>query len=217
MTDIVHRKEWGIHKTDKAPQSPFEFEVRLLQYDFGQEFRSNYLLDAYGDITGIVTINNVPASRPVVLMLKNANKGVDMVWSDPVTGVYTFPNRNTAERYFVLGKDHLGNFSPVIHDTSVQTNIDFNDQSSFDPADFVGTGTIFGDVKNEVNAPLSRRVVLLEYLTYIVVDTTISDVGDGTFAFTGLNNSKIFTVIAEDVLSYTYNDVIFAKISPQDP
>lgn len=164
-------------------------------------------------ISGIVTIQGVGVSREVLLLDPTQNMmRVAQTWSDGSDGSYSFENMGS-DPYYVMGVDHLGNYSPIIHDTSVQTNLAFTDQSRFNPDDFSGPGHIFGTVEDDQSNFIARRVVLLEYLTYIVVAEQTSSGVDGTFDFTGLSTSVDFTVIAEDVLSYTYNDVIFAKVN----
>jgi hypothetical protein len=67
-------------------------------------------------ISGIVTVNNVPASRKVVLFEYPNLVVLDAQWSDPVTGKYSFDNwlKNPTggAGYGVISRDHTGAFDP---------------------------------------------------------------------------------------------------------
>lgn len=65
-------------------------------------------------ITGYVLYNNVPASRRVCLFTAKDFRLIATVWSDPVTGVYTF-SRLKEQSYFVWSDDYLQIFDPVSH------------------------------------------------------------------------------------------------------
>jgi len=65
-------------------------------------------------ITGYVLYNNVPASRRVCLLTAKDFRLIATVWSDPVTGVYTF-TRLKEQPYFVWSDDYLQIFDPVSH------------------------------------------------------------------------------------------------------
>jgi hypothetical protein len=67
-------------------------------------------------ITGIVTVNGVPARRKVVLFEYPSLRTIDAQWSDAVTGAYTFsrlsPYAQGAAKYGVIAADHTGAFDP---------------------------------------------------------------------------------------------------------
>ena len=65
-------------------------------------------------ITGYVLYNNIPASRRVCLFTAKDFRLIATVWSDPVTGVYTF-TRLKEQPYFVWSDDYLQIFDPVSH------------------------------------------------------------------------------------------------------
>lgn len=65
-------------------------------------------------ITGYVLYNNVPASRRVCLLTAKDFRLIATVWSDPITGVYTF-TKLKEQPYFVWSDDYLQIFDPVSH------------------------------------------------------------------------------------------------------
>lgn len=74
----------------------------------------NYYDGGVFSITGYVLYNNVPASRRVCLFTAKDFRLIATVWSDPVTGVYTF-SRLKEQSYFVWSDDYLQIFDPVSH------------------------------------------------------------------------------------------------------
>jgi hypothetical protein len=162
-------------------------------------------------ISGYVTYNGYPAFRKVQLLSLQNSRVIRETWSDPITGYYEFILLKD-QPYCVIGFDYLKNLSPVVHLVETQTNIAFTDQVGFDPEDFEGNGSIWGTVKDSNQNPLSRRVVLLDYLTYIKVKVTQSDPITGYYEFTDLDTSKYFSVITEDdQIPPNFNDIIRAK------
>lgn len=74
-----------------------------------------------------------------------------------------------------------------------------------------GIGKIWGTVKNANQNPLQKRIVLLEYFSYVGIAETVSD-SNGYYEFDGLNTSIVFTIIAEDSRNYRYNSIIRACV-----
>ena len=78
-----------------------------------------------GTITGTVkekhTPTNTPVSRRVRLIRDRDGRFVKEVWSDPVTGAYSFSDIDAAESYTALSYDHTGNFRAVAADKLIPT------------------------------------------------------------------------------------------------
>lgn len=75
--------------------------------------------DGNGIISG--TVKNVgspgiPVYRKVRLHEKSTGFLVREVWSDPVTGVYTFKNISMSYGYYICSFDHTGKYNGVIAD-----------------------------------------------------------------------------------------------------
>ena len=77
---------------------------------------------------------------------------------------------------------------------------------------WIGTGKIWGTVTDASGKPMSRRVTLIEYWSFMPVETVISDPVTGYYEFTQLNTTALFSVVAEDYRSYRFNDIIRAKV-----
>ena len=75
-----------------------------------------------------------------------------------------------------------------------------------------GNGSIWGVVTDASGNPMERRIILVEYWSYMVVDETISDPITGYYEFTDLDTLTPYSVVAEDYLDYRYNDIIRAKV-----
>jgi len=75
-----------------------------------------------------------------------------------------------------------------------------------------GNGSIWGVVTDASGNPMERRIILVEYWSYMVVDETISDPITGYYEFTDLDTFTPYSVVAEDYLDYRYNDIIRSKI-----
>jgi hypothetical protein len=75
-----------------------------------------------------------------------------------------------------------------------------------------GNGSIWGVVTDASGNPMERRIILVEYWSYMVVDETISDPITGYYEFTDLDTVTTYSVVAEDYLDYRYNDIIRAKV-----
>lgn len=75
-----------------------------------------------------------------------------------------------------------------------------------------GNGSIWGVVTDASGNPMERRIILVEYWTYMVVDETISDPITGYYEFADLDTFTPYSVVAEDYLDYRYNDIIRGKI-----
>ena len=166
-------------------------------------------------VEGTVTYNGSPGARKVSLFTLKDKRLIEEVWSDPSTGAYSFVNLKDQE-YFVWSEDYMRVFTPASHHITDQTNLVFTEQSRFDPDLFVGDGKIWGTVLNEINEPLSRRLLLLEDQTHIIVRKTTSDPMTGYYEFDGLNPSKTFTVVCESNRPVSsYNDIIRARVQPE--
>jgi len=67
-------------------------------------------------ISGVVTVNGVPARRKVVLFEYPSLRSIDACWSDATTGVYTFSALTQYAQggagYGVFAADHTGTFDP---------------------------------------------------------------------------------------------------------
>ena len=166
-------------------------------------------------VSGTVTYNGAPGARKVSLITLKDKRLLMETWSDPVTGIYSF-GRLKDQEYFVWSEDYMKVFTPASHHITDQTNLVFTEQSRFDPDLFVGEGKIWGTVLNETSEPLSRRLVLLEDQTYIIVRKTTSDSITGYYEFDGLDPSKTFTVVCESTRPVSgYNDIIRARVQPE--
>jgi len=77
------------------------------------------------------------------------------------------------------------------------------------------TGNITGTVKNTPATPVSRRVLLMDQRSQLVVRETWSDPVTGAYAFNGLNTATEYAVISYDH-TRTYRAVIADYITP-DP
>lgn len=77
------------------------------------------------------------------------------------------------------------------------------------------TGSITGTVKNTPATPVSRRVLLMDQRSQLVVRETWSDPVTGAYAFNGLNTATEYAVISYDH-TRTYRAVIADYITP-DP
>ena len=75
-----------------------------------------------------------------------------------------------------------------------------------------GNGKIWGTVTNAEGTPMSRKIVLIEYWSFVPILETISDPTTGYYEFLNLDTDAIFSVVAEDYLDYRYNDIIRAKV-----
>jgi hypothetical protein len=75
-----------------------------------------------------------------------------------------------------------------------------------------GNGSIWGVVTDASGNPMERRIILVEYWSYMVVDETISDPITGYYEFTDLDTFTPYSVVAEDYLDYRYNDIIRSKV-----
>lgn len=163
-------------------------------------------------ITGNLTYNNSPASRKVSLFTLKDKRLIAETWSDPATGAYSF-DRLKDQEYFVWADDYLRVFTPVTQEIADQSNLAFSVQTRFDPQLFEGNGSIWGTVLDASNQPLSKRLLLLDDQTYIIVKTVQSDAVTGYYEFTGLNTSRVFTVVCEDDRPIgPYNDIIRSKV-----
>jgi hypothetical protein len=76
-----------------------------------------------GRIRGTVKQKGVPINTPLarkVVLLENENLGIIQVaWSDPVTGAYSFDYVPNNRRYTVIVYDYLGNYRAVIADAQI--------------------------------------------------------------------------------------------------
>jgi hypothetical protein len=63
--------------------------------------------------------SNVPLRRKVLLLDETTNLIVREVWSDAVTGAYSFANIDRSRRYTVITYDYLRNYRAVIADNLV--------------------------------------------------------------------------------------------------
>jgi len=175
----------------------------------------NYYDGGTFSVSGTVTYNGGPESRKVSLFTLKDKRLIAETWSDPVTGAYSF-TRLKDQEYFVWSEDYLRAFTPVSHQISDQTNLAFSEQLRYDPDLFVGEGKIWGTVLNESNQPISRRLVLLEDQTYIIIRKTTSDPITGYYEFDELDNTKTFSVVCEGVRPVSgFNDIIRAKVHPE--
>jgi hypothetical protein len=75
-----------------------------------------------------------------------------------------------------------------------------------------GPGKIWGTVTDAQGQPLSRKIVLIEYWSYMPIYEVVSDPETGYYEFTDLDTTAIFSVVAEDSRDYRFNDVIRSKI-----
>lgn len=75
-----------------------------------------------------------------------------------------------------------------------------------------GTGTLSGTVKEGAIPVASRKVFLLDKRNMAVLRCTVS-AGDGAYAFTGLNKSLKYVVIAFDH-TQNFNAVIADSVTP---
>lgn len=69
-------------------------------------------------VFGTVVIDDspdIPVQRLVRLFIKQNAQMVRAVWSDPVTGAYSFP-RVKDQQYFVIAHDYLNVYDAVVHD-----------------------------------------------------------------------------------------------------
>lgn len=176
--------------------------------------------DSYYDggtmvVSGTVTYNGSPGARKVSLFTLKDKRLIMETWSDPVSGTYSF-ERLKDQEYFVWSEDYLRVFAPASHHITDQTNLVFTEQSRFDPDLFVGDGKIWGTVLDETSQPLSRRLVLLEDQTYIIVRKTTSDSITGYYEFDGLDHLKTFSIVCESERPVSgYNDIIRARAHPE--
>lgn len=78
-----------------------------------------------GAISGTVkekaTPSNIPLSRKVRLIRERDGKCVREIWSDPVTGEYTFSGLDPAQTYTAIGYDHLHNYRATVADNLAAT------------------------------------------------------------------------------------------------
>lgn len=78
-----------------------------------------------GTITGTVKVagtpSNVPVSRKVRLIRDVDAICIREVWSDPVSGVYTFTDIDRTVSYTVLSYDYTESFRAVVADRVVPT------------------------------------------------------------------------------------------------
>lgn len=166
-------------------------------------------------VTGTVLYNGQPASRKVGLFTLRDKRLIAETWSDPTTGVYTFTELKEQE-YFVWSEDYLRVFCPATHSIFEQSNLVFSQQSKFNPDDFVGNGKIWGTVLDEYQNPISKKLILLEDQTYVIVKTTMSDPSTGYYEFANLTTDKKFTIICESTRPVDiYNDIIRAKVQAE--
>lgn len=77
---------------------------------------------------------------------------------------------------------------------------------------YVGLGKIWGNVTDREGNPLSRKVVLIEYWSYVPITEVVSDPLTGYYEFLFLDTNALFSVVAEDFRDYRYNDIIRGKI-----
>jgi len=205
-----------------APNNPTTYLNKYISNIWTNTYRRQEEYDGgIYSISGYVTINNIPVSRQVILHEKLSKRIVASMWSDSITGFYKFEQLSNKVQYYIWCEDYEKNFTPVTQYVEMDpkipklyyiNNIDFSEQTMRDPSYWFGLGKIWGVVTDNGGNPLSRRLVLLEHKTYIIVQKTISDVLTGEYEFNNLTTEKIFTVIAEDVDDYVYNDIIRAKV-----
>jgi hypothetical protein len=78
-----------------------------------------------GTVTGTVKVkgtpNNTPVARKVRLIRDVDAICIREVWSDPVTGEYTFSEIDQTVSYTVLSYDYTENFRAVVADRVVPT------------------------------------------------------------------------------------------------
>lgn len=78
-----------------------------------------------GVIAGTVkekhTPTNTPVYRRVRLIRDRDGRFVQEVWSDPITGAYSFSDLDPVETYTALSYDHTGNFRAVAADKLTPT------------------------------------------------------------------------------------------------
>lgn len=75
-----------------------------------------------------------------------------------------------------------------------------------------GNGKIWGTVTDAEGTPLKKKILLIEYWSYMPILETISDPVTGYYEFLNLDTNAVFSVVAEDYLDYRYNDIIRAKV-----
>jgi hypothetical protein len=70
-----------------------------------------------GTVTERGNPTNVPLSRRVNLIEQISGRTLAEVWSDPLTGAYSFPNILGGRKYTVVSYDHTGYHRAVIADS----------------------------------------------------------------------------------------------------
>lgn len=73
----------------------------------------------FGKIEGTTKIDGTPdyaVSREVRLIVERSGLCVRSMWSDPITGEYSFENIDPAEKYTVISYDYEHNFRAVVAD-----------------------------------------------------------------------------------------------------
>lgn len=85
----------------------------------GGAFAHRYVFSGVSSISGVVTVEEVPASRHVFLFDKLTKICVADTWSAPGTGTYLFTALNPTREYFVWAEDNARIWNAVTQDMIV--------------------------------------------------------------------------------------------------
>jgi hypothetical protein len=102
--------------------------------------------------------------------------------------------------------------SPPATPRVITTNTGLSKSKNANNGQWFGLGKIWGTVTDAAGQPMSRKVVLIEYWSYMPVEEVVSDPVTGYYEFTDLDTTALFSVVAEDHRDYRFNDVIRAKV-----